>query len=108
IFLKPKFFYKIRLLSYIIMLKYIKNQRASMKTSKKLLSILLVVVFSFSCFFASFGATIVYAQTDVLQVHFLDVGQGDCSIIKLPDDKTILVDAGDNINKYKQKIIDYI
>ena len=79
-----------------------------MKTSKKLLSILLVVVFSFSCFFASFGATIVYAQTDVLQVHFLDVGQGDCSIIKLPDDKTILVDAGDNINKYKQKIIDYI
>lgn len=29
-----------------------------------------------------------------LRVHFLDVGQGDCQIVELPDGKTLVIDGG--------------
>ncbi|MDE7463815.1 MAG: hypothetical protein K2M48_02200, partial [Clostridiales bacterium] len=29
-----------------------------------------------------------------LRVHFVDIGQGDCAIIELPDGKNIIIDAG--------------
>ena len=41
-----------------------------------------------------------------LAVHFLDVGQGDSIFIELPNDETMLIDAGENY--HGEGIIDYI
>lgn len=34
----------------------------------------------------------------LMRVHFLDVGQGDCSFIELGNGQTMLIDAGNNEN----------
>lgn len=39
-----------------------------------------------------------------LSAVFMDVGQGDCTIIKLPDDKILIIDCGDK----SQTVEDYI
>lgn len=41
-----------------------------------------------------------------LMVHYLDVGQADCIVIELPDNKKMLIDAG--IEKNQNVMIDYI
>lgn len=54
-----------------------------------------------------------------LRIHFLDVGQGDCSIIELPDGKVMMIDGGDGrastektvlryLNALKINVIDYL
>ena len=54
-----------------------------------------------------------------LTVHFVDIGQGDCILVDLPDDKIMIVDCGSSanqnkleiyLNKFfedKEKIVDY-
>lgn len=37
----------------------------------------------------------IYNTSPTLQVHFIDVGQGDSTLIITPDKKTVLIDAGD-------------
>ena len=37
----------------------------------------------------------IYNPSTTLQVHFIDVGQGDSTLIITPDKKTVLIDAGD-------------
>ncbi len=41
-----------------------------------------------------------------LEVHFLDVGQGDCILIRLPDEKLILIDGGER--RYGPAIVSYL
>ncbi|NCB48210.1 MAG: MBL fold metallo-hydrolase [Clostridia bacterium] len=50
------------------------------------------------------------------RVHFIDVGQGDCILVELPDDKTLVIDSGPSssenevmeyINALKISTIDY-
>ncbi|MCL2621963.1 MAG: MBL fold metallo-hydrolase [Firmicutes bacterium] len=71
-----------------------------------------------------FGTNIHYGEqwvekSNELSVHYLDVGQGDCTIIKTPDGKTIVIDGGKPnqysvIDQYLKKInnnskdIDYV
>lgn len=40
-----------------------------------------------------------------LQIRYLDVGQGDCILIQLPDGKNMLIDAGKNNSETENKII---
>ena len=41
-----------------------------------------------------------------LEAHFLDVGQGDCILIRLPDEKVILIDGGER--QYGPAIVSYL
>lgn len=43
-----------------------------------------------------------------LRIHFVDVGQGDCTLIEFPDGKTTLMDGGDNAPSTKKKILRYL
>lgn len=44
-------------------------------------------------------------QSPKLEVHYIDVGQGDCSLI-LCDGKTMLIDAGEN--GHETEVLDYL
>lgn len=48
------------------------------------------------------------AGEGVLRVRFVDVGYGDCTIIELPDGKTMLIDGGDGKNKNEHKILKFL
>ena len=43
-----------------------------------------------------------------LKVYFLDIGQGDCIYIELPDGKNMLIDTGDKRNAGKEVIGKYL
>jgi competence protein ComEC len=83
---------------------------------KKYLQLLLILIFSFSLLINGCGfspQTTVPVQTDpgqttagTLQVHFIDVGQGDAILVQTPAGQNMLVDAGDN--SYGDEVIKYI
>ncbi len=43
-----------------------------------------------------------------VEVHFIDIGQGGCMFIQLPDGKTMMIDSGDTSNKNKATIKEYL
>ncbi len=43
-----------------------------------------------------------------LRIHYLDVGEGDCTIIELPDGKVMLIDGGDGTNDTKKSVMRYL
>lgn len=49
-------------------------------------------------------------RDSLFSVHFLNVGQGDCTFIRLPDGKNILIDTGeaDGLEHNKQYITNYL
>ncbi len=59
----------------------------------------------FNRMFCATGLKIKSEVTSDFSVHFIDVGQGDCSLIKCGD-KNILIDTGDSI--YSRKVIKYL
>ena len=43
-----------------------------------------------------------------LEIRFLDVGQGDCTIIQLPDGKIMMIDGGNNEAATEKRIMRYL
>ena len=43
-----------------------------------------------------------------LRMHFLDVGQGDCTLIEFPDGKKMLVDGGDGQTEHTTTVMRYL
>jgi competence protein ComEC len=73
--------------------------------------IVLVFVVLSSLFFS------IYKDNDKLQVHFLDVGQGDAILIRTPEGQNILIDGGEdnkllsqlaNVLPWWEREIDYL
>ena len=42
-----------------------------------------------------------------LRVHFVDVGQGDCTVVEFPDGKTMIVDGGDEREETRMRVLGY-
>lgn len=42
------------------------------------------------------------------RIHFVDVGQGDCTIIELPDGKTMMIDGGDDSEATEKNVLRYL
>lgn len=81
----------------------------------KRLSVLLLVIFLTLCLAGcavttppeqSGGVLGQHFSPGTMRVHFLDVGQGDCILIQLPNGQTMLVDAGKN--ESASTITDYL
>lgn len=53
-----------------------------------------VVLLVFALFIVAPGYAIHAEKQPSMEVHFIDVGQGDCILIKTPNDKIILIDGG--------------
>ena len=79
----------------------------------KLAFTILFVAFFIISFFALNGYEYFYSTVYAdefkgfdFQVHAIDVGQGDCFLIKLPSNKCMLIDAGEE--EYSYKVSEYI
>lgn len=87
-------------------------KRVANKKSTSLFLAIAVLFVSFLCGAGSFRvykraeATVVVTGT--ASIHFLDIGQGDCTIIVLPDGKTMIIDGGENKTATETKIKNYI
>ena len=75
------------------------------KTTILLLFLTLSLLFT-SCTSPAAETPPVEEEKSTLQITYLDVGQGDCTFIQLPNGETMLIDAGNH--KDGQSIIQYI
>lgn len=76
-----------------------------------LILILLIQVLFFACESPASSDTCIASitsieATNLLQVHFIDVGQGDCTLVISPAGSTMLIDAG--LNKEFENVMNYL
>ena len=96
----------------------LKVERQIKLLKRILLSILLVCILAL-CIFSAFVPPKTWKYRVSLpkvskcpqgsvRIHFLDVGQGDATLIELPDGKVVLIDGGDGSSTAKRTLIRYI
>ncbi len=51
---------------------------------------------------------VVARKSGEMRIHFIDVGQGDCILIELPDGKTVLIDGGNDSSSAKKSVLRYL
>lgn len=90
----------------LIILVFYKKKRIFLfrKLRKEKLKILIVSIFIFILLFGNIRISFKKS----FEIHFLDVGQGDCCLIKTDDNKVILIDGGngyDNSYDYGKNVL---
>lgn len=70
------------------------------------LLLLLMVLLTASCGIIQDTEVQLPPNSGLLEVHFIDVGQGDAIWIKTPQDQNLLIDAGGN--RYGDHVVDYL
>jgi len=73
---------------------------------KKYVILILLLSSFFYTFFSYVQKNFFQVSNHNLQFHFIDVGQGDSSLIITPNGKTILIDAGDEA--HAKKVLSYV
>lgn len=73
---------------------------------KKYVILILVLSSFFYTFFSYVQKNFFQVSNHNLRFHFIDVGQGDSSLIITPKGKTILIDAGDEA--HAKKVLSYV
>ena len=76
-------------LIYKLMQTIKKRIQVNYKKILKNIIIAIIIIFFIRCFYKNYRG---------LQLYFVDVGQGDCTVIKTPSNKNIIVDGGGNSN----------
>lgn len=82
--------------------KFYKNNIAKMSNSNKFININ-NLIFYVKVFFVIITISIVgfILIEKPLKIYFIDVGQGDCTVIQTPNNKNIIIDGGEgNTDKY--------
>ncbi len=72
----------------------------------KLIGAVLVALIALASTYFTEKSKVPEMAEDEIFVHFIDVGEADCSFIELPDGKTMLIDAGEAENG--EQVLKYI
>lgn len=78
--------------------------RQKQKTRKKVIGFIFIGIFIFILICP-------YVFSSSLCIHFIDVGQGDCTFIRTPQNHTILIDGGGSLGTFdvgKNTVIPYL
>lgn len=75
--------------------------RKRLKVNKKLIIKTIAIVLSITIISV---ATLNLLEEKKLKLYFVDVGQGDCTYLKTPSEKNILIDGGGNRDKEKYDV----
>ncbi len=95
--------------------KVVEKQKRITRILFSIIVLLLLAVLVFSAIFPSETWKYYVALPKIekreegeLRIHFIDVGQGDCTLIELPDGKVMMIDGGDNSATTKKQVLRYL
>lgn len=89
-----------------ILYKYKMNNRRKKRFEKYLLNKNALIRKVFLCFIivVIIFVNVIKIIPHDLEIYFVDVGQGDCTLIVTPNNKTILIDGGGSLDKEKNDV----